>query len=575
MAGPLINTITYGATPYTFPFTSLDVESTVVYAEDGFTNIGVKYVFTVSGWIGGNTQNDLNTQIDMMETNLRTPRQPLSIQWSGDGNATLYSFDGTGSDLDWGPKPGDLQLIRFYGGRSAMYRWNVTVTSKELQCGSQTIPTPVLAITWKFANDIDINGLTTRTTTGTLVVTSSSVMSGSPADSFRFVITSALGLPLWFQRINERFEQSADGRVLFFTIVDKEKQWTFPTPVTNGNVTWLMRIPQLNSGNQYLADYVLSGWFETSTSHSKFELWQCVINLIVLKYSLVQGTLIPGERTIKEDVYNNRIDFTITAQGTVDIKAGGIINYNTGINSFFIAPPGSNGQPLTPGAYGGTDNLSSGVPIQAPVDFDACSGQGTSYQLKSAQGGQQGQTNVPINGSRGQPLASQPSANSTAGASNTQINTPFIAFHETISYEVDNHIAVFAPKTANANTILQQTAMPTTTIIQAGYFKQVAPNATKVSGPNKPIKQAPDALMKTSYVSPAIPEPIGDGSVNCYTLNWRYVMAVQSVLQDASLVSLEPIWPSDPRRNSPEGSGGSNSGALEQLPAIAVIPSGS
>jgi hypothetical protein len=117
--------------------------------------------------------------------------------------------------------------------------------------------------------------------------------------------------------------------------------------------------------------YALSGYFETSAAHSKNELLQCVFNLAAIKFGQIAGLLIPGERTIREDVYGQRIDFTLMAQGPSATVADGTPDYTTGLQTFAVRPPDVDGNSMLINPYGQTDSRSSGVVAGTPQDYDA------------------------------------------------------------------------------------------------------------------------------------------------------------------------------------------------------------
>src|SRR5579871_902437 len=169
--GAPVSTITYGS--FTFPFTILDELSQAIYGEDGFTRVGVRKLFTITGWVGGTSQLDLETKITTMEDVLRRPRQTFIVKWNeGSGDSEFYhifneaaSQSDTQQDMDWGPKPGELRFTRFTGGRAALYRWNVgcEVMDRDLQ-------SDVLAVSFQWSHKVDASGFTTRTANGKILI---------------------------------------------------------------------------------------------------------------------------------------------------------------------------------------------------------------------------------------------------------------------------------------------------------------------------------------------------------------------------------------------------------------------
>lgn len=555
------NTITYNG--FSFPFCSLNTTSGVLYAEDGFTRIGVRYMFDISGWIGGTTQGDLNATIIQMQTALRIPRKDFAVAWSGDGGGDTFHYfnesnspSGPGSDLDWGPKPGDLDIWRFTGGRAAMYRWRLAVNAMDAN-----ILTDVLAITWQFIHRVDPSGFSTRTVTGKILLDSGIVQAGQSADHYRSVITSALPALTWFKNVGMEWAQSEDGRVLTFTISEAEQYWTLPNPITDGHVTWMSRLSGLGGDNALQVDYVLSGWFESSAAHTKYEVMQAIFTLAAAKFGVIQGTVIPGDRLLREDVYGrNRVDFSISAFSPGGAAASGTIDYSVGIATFGIQPPNSDGSPIKINPYGQTDSLTSGSVGFSPIPYDATTATVTRDGGYSFANQQQPPNTIEYTDSQRTPPGGDSLKNIVSGVSDVMQKNPIVLFHEEISYETDNHLVYLAPKVANTDPFIQQTAAPKLTVIQAGYMKQVAKTSVDLTGPNRPLSDTSLNLnyqADKSHVSPAVAEPISDGSWNVYTTHWRYIMYnTKQVPSQGSPVYL----PFDPRR------AGADPTKLEQYP---------
>src|SRR6185437_9755517 len=193
------NTITYGS--FSFPFARLSTNTGTIYAEDGFTKVGVRYLVTVSGWIGGVSQADLQSKISNMQANLRKPRGTFIVTWSDGGSTELFHFfneavsqDSPGQDIDWGPKPGELVINRFTGGRIATYSWTLSVNVIE-----QLLTSDVLAVTWQFSHTVDASGFTTRTVSGKILIEGGTVQAGQSADHYRAIVANAIPSLTWYK----------------------------------------------------------------------------------------------------------------------------------------------------------------------------------------------------------------------------------------------------------------------------------------------------------------------------------------------------------------------------------------
>src|SRR5262249_22216798 len=129
-------------------------------------------------------------------------------------------------------------------------------------------------------------------------------------------------------------------------------------------------------------------------------------------------------------------------------------------------PPGSTGIAAASGPYGG-DGLksSSGVVAPSPFAYDAFgkvnAGASTRAGLNTVGRG--------AGANRSGGVQSRVPPNNSAGITAAHVSAPYIAWHEEISYEINNHIVAFSPKSLKANTILQQPSAPTVHVIQAGY----------------------------------------------------------------------------------------------------------
>lgn len=544
MSNP-ISTITYGT--FTFPFTTCSCQSGVLYDVDRMTRIGVHYVFTVSGWIGGADQGTLQTTIASMQSALSVPRKDFKVQWSPEAGSPFFEYNNTFnepvSDIDWGPKPGELNITKFSGGRAAMYQWTVEVNTLNSTLGSD-----VLSIVWNFAHSVDPSGFTTRTVSGKLLIDSGSAQNQLNSDHYRAVITNALPVPTWFKRERQDWSQDETGRVLSFTIVDQEYNWTPPIPITRADVSWMVRMGGFDSG--LIVTYSLSGFMETSAAHTKNEILAVIFNLAAIKFGSVGSnvTLIPGERMIREAIYKeNRVDFAITATSPGGAAPNGVIDYTVGLATFGIAPPNSQGQPILINPYGQTDELSSGLVAPQPPLYDAITAQQASYQFPA----QNQPANTVAYGNN--PIQAPTGAGFTPitnGLSGDALSTPIVYFHEEISYEIDNMMVYLPPKLAGKDPIIQQTALPSLTVIQAGMIKEIAKTTKNLFGANNPLSsdQRTSSAYTVMQYYPAVTnsEPVGDGSFNMYTTEWRYVMKYNKAL---SAQSLQGILPFDPRRN--------------------------
>lgn len=555
-----IQTITYNG--FTFPYTKLDYTSTVIYAEDGQTHLGTQYFFNVSGVLAGEQSPDqtLATYICNMRSALQEPRKEFKVGWGTAMSPYTYivfDFKDTDDD-DFGPKPGELRLFRFSGGQAATYSWSISIFTKECWgagCDMDALTSVVLAVMRRYEHTIDSDGLTTRTMSGKLILSGTALQAGFSADFYRFIV--APPIPLNFHRDIQSYEQSEDGRELTFSITDSEVIYTLPNPISNGQANFTVRLADLGA----MVYYTLNGWFSAPVSVPKSMIIQKIGDLVNAKFPVSAPGLIWESRELTEAVYSpNRIDFSISASSAGGTLNNGTLDLSIGLDYLTVSPPNSNGQswPIYPD--GGDISQSSGLLAPVPIAWDACSGN----SLNQLGLGSRGTLAYSLSGTPTPPQGTYPSPNQISQAHK---DAPYVAYNETISYEIDNGIQCFYPKIASTGgpggdlgaAIFQQVRNPVLHVIQAGYASRVGPDSKSApiaAAPwlldNGGTRQDSNAAITDCFVSAVCADPVGDGSNNRYTIHWRYVGTLANTLTvgsgKASLTEAEPNWPLDPRR---------------------------
>jgi hypothetical protein len=551
-------TITYNG--YEFTYNRLSLEEETVYADDDFTQVGTRYTFHVSGHVVAETVADMREKITCMRARLHVPRKNFKVQWTpegGGGSETFWTFGDDGARAtdndDWGPRPGTLNLEQFAGGRAAVYSWSVSVTAKECADScliNTTTPNSIRSISRTYEHSIDANGFTTRTIRGTLTVGSMASSVGRSADFYRYFVTPKV--PINFRRVGQSFVQSPDGRRLDFSFTDAEMMWTLPDPVTEGTAEFMVHMADFGA----IVSYRLSGKFAAPASVTKTTILQKIFDLINAKFPLNQQSFVFEDKEFSEDVYGNSIAFSISATSSVGGAPNGTPDYAAALNPLTIAPPNSDGRSHRTDAYGGDDAISSGIVARAAKPYDACSPTTTNPPPETLQGSSAQGDGITVTTRR--PVATNPGPGSyqPSGISNDHQRNPIVAFHEVYSYEVDNHIVVFPVKAKATNVAprSQQTAAPTLTVIQAGYLRQYAKSVNDLAPIPKPVI-ASTARILSAYLSPASPVPVGDGSWNLYSIEWRYVLSFGKAMASEKLADAELQFPKDLRRSQTSGEG--------------------
>lgn len=557
---------------FLLPYVKTDVTEDPQYADDKFTNEGTNYNFNFSGFILGNTVQGLATLMEQARCNLSVVAAPFFVQWSEDGLTwtKLWDFEpeskgtptpGDTSDQAFGPIPGPLRFVQITGGRAALYTWSVRCFRKNCYASNCDLGiskvNEVLSVTIRYSHSVDTNGVTTRTISGKLKLRSTLVINqafgSKPADAYRNYIYPPI--PTNFQRTQANYQQSEDGRDLLFSFTDEEKLFTFPVPVTGGQVSFGVRYEELGM----IIRYSLTGTFSAPRSISKLALIAQVLLLVLNRIPLTIAGVIFDQREFTEDVYNNSISFNIGAYSVAGVIAGAAIPTNAngllpGVTTFGIAPPGSTIPPWAIGAYGGDKNLDSGVIAYPPLQYDNCTFGPGQNQLP-ANSSTLPQASGQNKGSKTPTSTAFPSPNT--GPSQQHISAPWIAFHEEISYEVDNGLRTFYPKTQGAKPIMQQVHNPSVTVVQVGYARRFAETVSSSSptlpSPNPPILGSAGnntGQVLQSSVQNATPDPVGDGTYNLYTSRWRYVMRLTDSSYANGIDGLNISYPADPRRTN-------------------------
>jgi hypothetical protein len=304
-------------------------------------------------------------------------------------------------------------------------------------------------------------------------------------------------------------------------------------------------------------DYALSGRFEAPASVSKQSIMQQIGNLAVSRFSAAQAgagalSFWYESRELVEEIYSNAVSFNITATSATGYggQPDGSTGLFTGLQNFGLKPPGSTGQSQAIGPYGGDGtDYTSGVIAAAVAPFDTC--KQTSGGGGPGGGGGNG-VNQPPNlppGTVGYLPNTAPPPGGTMGILNNNVSedhlsAPYLAWHEVISYEIDNRIIALIPKQDGGVTVLQKTGTSQLTTIQCGY-------ATRMGVPPVPAQplKGPYDMIQSAYIAPAGREPIGNNPYDVFTLEWRYVIRSAINLESLGVANLNLCYGTDPRRS--------------------------
>lgn len=548
--------ITYGA--ITFPFNTLEVNQTPIFASDGIQLEGTRYVFNIRGWIYDDSPAALDIKIYSLRTALVKRAQQFTVTWT-EGATDTKPYDFAPADVaNWGPIPGELSIRRFAGGLSAQYSWSVEIMAKECDTGTCNVTkgitapaaTAVLSLVSKWDHTVDLDGLTTRTLSGKLTVSAASVKAGFTADGYRWYVYP--GIPKSFQVQSQQFSCSENGRELTFSVVMQEQCFTKPRPITGGDASFSIRLA--NYG--LMANFSLSGYFTASRMTPKAKILEVIQQLLMNKLGeYINSTTNPAifenrELTNSEMYGRNRIDFSFTGTFAIGGTGFGDEAFYNGLKQSLVGNPPTNIDAVAQNAFpygGASQGEGSGVIAAEPLyNHDACN-----PNLA---------TSTPSPGSGNPPPSSDtlpppyvenyPEPGNTI-ASPYHLKAPYIAYHEEIHYELDNGVEVFIPKVAGEDPVVQQSRPPCMTIIQAGYSVRYAKAREDITtGIPDPIGDATNRIMLQSSVVLSNPDPVCDGTASRFTAHWRYVMKVIKPYVTDETDGVEFEYPLDPRRLS-------------------------
>lgn len=548
------------------PFAKTRISQRTIYAPNGYTIEGTEYRFEVSGVATADNVTDFRTLLYRMRSVLSRPRGYFQILWGETTADTAYYTFGPGTaagsglnaDIAYGPLVENLEIEEIAGGLCAFYRWTITTVQKECfgSCGTgSNLSAPlsnILSNTVKTSIDIDQNFLMTRTVSGELKVKSSA----GNADRFRQATDP--GEIKNFKRTAKRFSLSADGLTLNYEYIDKEVHWTLPRPITTGQASFSIK----QGGMGGIANCSLSGQFEAPSDVSKSEIISVIYVLLASKINPTagdRGFTVWNDRTLTEQVYENVISFSFSWNEGVILDGESNV---ADIQRMGVQPPGSDGEPQQGGVFGGSQGADHTKVFAFPPSLsDACTSSGSVFvdwsnttstvSIDRPRYTTQDQPRtVPGEG----PLrdyGDETTGGALAKASDAHKKAPYFAYHERMSWEVDNHVVVFVPASQGGDPIVQKTGATTVTLIQAGYAVRRGKREF-FPAPNKPFYDKTAATMLRSTTEFENPTTLGTANQFQMTTRWCYTMVLKKNpgTSDAFLGSLKA--PADPRTEETE-----------------------
>ena len=231
------------AAAYEFPPTyTLSFNSKPVYSDNG---VSVKYNLNeltvtwtlpyeyITGRLnpafdpsGSPSPQSIDTAVQQIRSILMQPRKELVCAYQGLGpisnNSTYGMRISPSNDLNFGPKPLDFKWRNLAAQQAVEMVWVVSFhTNNQIVFDTENnvtkIPSIFTELSWSRSFDIDELGSVTITTTGKYSIAS---YVNSHSDAFRIV--AGFPVPLYCQRISQRFQHDPNSKSTTFTIVDKQ-----------------------------------------------------------------------------------------------------------------------------------------------------------------------------------------------------------------------------------------------------------------------------------------------------------------------------------------------------------------
>lgn len=547
-----LSTLEYGTLKLTDH--KVTIRQDFVYDSDERTQLGTTYTVTVSGIISRTSTDTFRVYLLQLREQLSKNAQRLRV-FDAEFGVTILDLDpaataGETAVHDYGPRVTQFQISELAGLRSAHFFWQATAFRKD--CGSSLNGnvSGILSIQRTYSYSLDVAGYATRAVSGTLKVTKQA----GCADRYRAQVEP--GCPTRFRRIQRQFSTSPDGRTLTFNIVDQEVYATLPTQIADGEATWAIRIADLGAR----VFYVLNGRFRGGPTTPKAALFGHLLALIQSRFPMTDPSLIFEEASVDDAVYDNEITFSIVASGVIASAGSGTQIFNSVFAGMMKPPPASNGISFLPGPYGdlpGTPHIAPLFPLgdACSFEFPAIPSSPVSIQSVQADG-------VYVNSGGG--WAENVSQDNVSAQ---HLTTPFVEFVERIGYHFDYKVSRMDRKSSSAvpspDPEFTRSSLPSVIATQTGYMKVMAKSATDLPACPEPIW--PSGVLRESFISPDVGDPVADGIWKRFTVHWRYVIEWKSYVSSQAPGDAFVAFPVEPRIGKGKISQGSYAGRMPWL----------
>ncbi len=268
--------------------------------------------------IANQTVNLSNLSNSAFATYLRTalmePRKQLIVAINGTPTVNI-----AGPDANNGPNPINVRVYEFDG--------TTVFVDFEIEAWEPACPSSGLVVTanrWTQAIDIDTDGYSTLTSSGTISINGN--RTDANADFYRGIAWPVFYINQGFQRISQNFEVSSDGNEMTWTVVDREMLVPAPSypddasqlrNITRWEGTWAEGTSLVNLGGTVLSGTLsVKAWGQKNTP-KKLLLQFCLLVLQQRRQSFSFGSFdgLIYSYEIEEGLNENYVSLTASLYG--------------------------------------------------------------------------------------------------------------------------------------------------------------------------------------------------------------------------------------------------------------------
>lgn len=220
----------------------------ILHLPEGFFNADT---FPGPFAVGPNFANQASAAAVLREVRKRMGTARKALVFTDDnGNELLKVQPATASggdvdrDVDNGPKPGDFEVLQFYGSHAFKIGW--TVNCAKTACENQN--RLVLSNRWTLREEMDDNHMISRYINGRIV------LSKGPDEAYGHAFRSLVvpALEDGFRRAHVSYEVTRDGLSADYTVIDRQTHTAAPWPAVRMQGT---HAESTSEGTAFFSDF--------------------------------------------------------------------------------------------------------------------------------------------------------------------------------------------------------------------------------------------------------------------------------------------------------------------------------